>query len=190
MAQVMGRSGYERSTIQEIAGEAGLSPGLVHYHFKNKLEILTSLVGEMEGFVRQRFERIAAENAGAEARLYAYIDARLGLAADSAPSYVSAWVMIAAEALVQVDVRRLYERVIANEINGVTSLIAACLKDRQKTARGAREAAVGLVALMEGCFQLGTAARDVMPLGRAAGIAKRFARDCLAMHAPAASQQH
>ena len=44
---MIARHGYEKATIQAIAAQAGLAPGLIHYHFKNKQEILVSLIGTM-----------------------------------------------------------------------------------------------------------------------------------------------
>ena len=35
---VVATNGYERATIQLIAKQAGLAPGLVHYPFKDKRE--------------------------------------------------------------------------------------------------------------------------------------------------------
>jgi len=49
LVMVLSERGYERSSVQAIASAAGLSPGLVHYHFKNKLEILVELVERLDG---------------------------------------------------------------------------------------------------------------------------------------------
>ena len=40
----MADRGYERASVTAIAKAAGLTPGLVHYHFHNKKEILLALV--------------------------------------------------------------------------------------------------------------------------------------------------
>ena len=45
---VIARHGYEKATIQAIAAQAGLAPGLIHYHFKSKQEILVSLIGAID----------------------------------------------------------------------------------------------------------------------------------------------
>ena len=36
LLRVMAKTGYERASIADIAAEAQLSPGLLHYHFKSK----------------------------------------------------------------------------------------------------------------------------------------------------------
>ena len=45
--QVVGRKGYYNFTIKDIAKEAGLSTGLVHYYFKDKQDLLFNLLKEM-----------------------------------------------------------------------------------------------------------------------------------------------
>jgi len=42
--KVMSEKGYEKASIKDIASEAGITPGLIHYYFRNKEEILTDLL--------------------------------------------------------------------------------------------------------------------------------------------------
>ncbi len=42
--KVLTRQGYARTTIKEVAAEAGVSRGLLHYYFKNKEEMLFTVV--------------------------------------------------------------------------------------------------------------------------------------------------
>ncbi|HEY4122015.1 MAG TPA: TetR family transcriptional regulator, partial [Byssovorax sp.] len=43
LARVMAARGYERATVAQIAAEAGLAAGLVHYHFASKRDVLLTL---------------------------------------------------------------------------------------------------------------------------------------------------
>jgi len=45
--QVVSKKGYYNFTIKDIAQEAGLSTGLVHYYFKDKQDLLFNLLKEM-----------------------------------------------------------------------------------------------------------------------------------------------
>ncbi len=45
--QVVSRMGYYNFTIKDLAKEAGLSTGLVHYYFKDKQDLLFNLLKEM-----------------------------------------------------------------------------------------------------------------------------------------------
>ena len=44
--RVLGRKGYARATISEVAKEAGVSRGLLHYYFKSKEEMLARVMRE------------------------------------------------------------------------------------------------------------------------------------------------
>ena len=47
-ATVLGRIGYSDSSVKQIALEAGVAPGLVHYYFTSKEELLVAVVHELE----------------------------------------------------------------------------------------------------------------------------------------------
>ncbi|MCM3039376.1 TetR/AcrR family transcriptional regulator [Paenibacillus motobuensis] len=42
--KVMSAKGYEKASIKDIALEAGITPGLIHYYFRSKEEILMELL--------------------------------------------------------------------------------------------------------------------------------------------------
>src|SRR5438105_2175274 len=42
----MSRRGYENTTIKDIAEEAGVAPGLVHYYFSSKQELVLAVLVE------------------------------------------------------------------------------------------------------------------------------------------------
>jgi TetR/AcrR family transcriptional regulator, transcriptional repressor of bet genes len=175
MLPVIARHGYEKATIQAIAREAGMTPGLIHYHFKSKQEILVALVEAIVDYARVRYEGEGSASAGPMDRLQAYVRARLGLGAGAAPDMVAAWVMIGAEAVRQAEVRALYEKAIAQELALLTELLSACLAEKGRATGIAATLAAGLVAMMEGAFQLSSAAIGVMPVGYAAEAAMAFA---------------
>jgi len=50
--RVVSKKGYYNFTIRDIANEAGLSTGLVHYYFKDKDELLLTLLKEMNSNLR------------------------------------------------------------------------------------------------------------------------------------------
>jgi AcrR family transcriptional regulator len=47
-ARVLGRMGYADGSIKQIALEAGVAPGLVHYYFTSKEELLVAVVHDLE----------------------------------------------------------------------------------------------------------------------------------------------
>jgi AcrR family transcriptional regulator len=54
---VLGRQGYENTSIKEIAEEAGVAQGLVHYYFKSKQQLVLAVLE----FVCQKVELGAVE---------------------------------------------------------------------------------------------------------------------------------
>src|ERR1700742_120467 len=85
LMQVMATQGYDGASTQTIAEAAGLSPGLVHYHFKNKREVLLALIEALGARLDSRFERRAEQTGSPRGRLYAFIDAHLALGTDASP---------------------------------------------------------------------------------------------------------
>jgi TetR/AcrR family transcriptional repressor of bet genes len=168
---VMAEHGYEKATIQLIAQKAGLAPGLLHYHFKTKAEILLELVKTLANLSRQRFLDFAESASTADERLRAYINARLAKGQGADPHAVAAWVVIGAEAVRQPDVRAVYQDAVRAETALIEELLSACFIDRGRALTTVRALAAALLALIEGAFQLASAAPEVMPVGYAATMA-------------------
>ncbi|GAB6271361.1 MAG: TetR/AcrR family transcriptional regulator [Smithellaceae bacterium] len=55
--KVVGEKGYSDFTIKDIAREAGLSTGLVHYYFKNKEDLLFKLLKGMNDNLKHDLNR-------------------------------------------------------------------------------------------------------------------------------------
>ena len=182
----IGEHGYEKATIQVIARHAGLAPGLIHYHFGNKREILVELMKTMSKFAAARYAQLASAAKTPEQHLLAYLHSRMGKGDGANPEAVSAWVMIGAEAVRQPEVRELFTVIIADEIALARRLLADCLAAQGKRTKRAGELAAALLAFMEGAFQLSSAARDVMPVGYAASMAQQLVERFIAGE-PAAS---
>ena len=171
LLEAIGEHGYDKATVQTIAQKAGLAPGLIHYHFRNKEEILLELVKSLAAVAQRRFEGLAASATDAAARLKAYVDARLALGDGAEPQAVAAWVVIGAEAIRQPLVRAAYQDAVAAERALLEALLNDYLGDRRKSAACAGQLAAALIAFMEGAFQLSSAAGDIMPRGYAADMA-------------------
>lgn len=167
----MAEHGYEKATIQLIAQKAGLAPGLVHYHFKTKAEILFELIRTLASLSRQRYLGFAESATSPDDRLRAYINARLAKGEGADPHAVAAWVVIGAEAVRQPEVRAIYQDVVRAEADLIEELLTACFKERGRARAQVKPLAAALLALIEGAFQLASAAPDVMPAGYAAGTA-------------------
>lgn len=165
LARVMAARGYAKATIQEIAREAGLSPGLVHYHFGSKQEILLALIESLGSIVRARLDSQAPDPAE---RLFAAIDAIVGTEQGIDSDAVACWVVIGAEAVRQPEVRRLYERLMREAIDELADAFGEAMRKRGRSDASARAAALSVVASIEGFFRLAAGAPSVVPHGSAA----------------------
>jgi TetR/AcrR family transcriptional regulator, transcriptional repressor of bet genes len=101
----MATAGFSRATTKSIAERAGLAPGLVHYHFKDKETILHALVERLIAQADARYETLSATTACPADRLRAYIDARVGAGATAEAEQVSVWVALMADAMAIPSVR-------------------------------------------------------------------------------------
>ena len=164
----MATHGYEGASIQAIGKAAGLAPGLVHYHFDTKAEVLLALVERLVAQVRARYAARSGD------RLDAFIDAHLALGPDADPRAVAAWSIIGAEALRQPEVRRLYRAALASTVRELKRLVAARLKEHQRATRGAGRIAAAVVSAIEGAFRIAAAAPGALPAGYAAPMVRRM----------------
>jgi AcrR family transcriptional regulator len=72
--KVVGEKGYNEFTIRDIAVEAGLSTGLVHYYFKNKEELLFTLLKEMNANLKYNLNKALTVLEEPQDKLLAFCD--------------------------------------------------------------------------------------------------------------------
>ncbi len=162
LLKVMAEKGYANATIQAIAKQAELKPGLIHYHFKSKQEILVELVKWVSEQAQARFDVLSEKANTPWEKLKAFVDARLAKGSSENPEAVAAWVVISAEAIRQTEVKTLYEDAIDSQLKTLIQLLTEA-SDGKLSKNRARDIASITVAAMEGAFTLSVAAGDVMP---------------------------
>jgi len=70
--KVVGEKGYSDFTIKDIAREAGLSAGLVHYYFKNKEDLLFKLLKGMNANLKNDLGKALASLDDPQEKLLAF----------------------------------------------------------------------------------------------------------------------
>ncbi len=109
----IGRRGYANTTLTHVAGEAGLSPGIVNFYFKSKEQLLQAtleqLGDEYAAFLREQLEKAGPS---AAARLEAMIEADFDPRVFTLEK-VSVWYAFWAEAHAQPSYRTLVSRMEA-----------------------------------------------------------------------------
>src|SRR5262245_30499357 len=100
LMKVMATRGYDGASIADIAKAARLTPGLVHYHFKSKQEILLAalhdLVSRHDANLSARLESLDGDPI---TEIAAFIDFHLGLGAGADPEALACWILLSGEAL-------------------------------------------------------------------------------------------
>jgi TetR/AcrR family transcriptional repressor of bet genes len=163
--EVMATQGYAKATIAAIADKANLAPGLIHYHFKNKQEILLELIKQVSDLTMERYQENLLSVKSAKDHLKAYIDARLAKGNSDTSAYVAAWVVIGTEAIRQEEVRQVYEDVLKKQQKIIEGLLEELTGKDKKSIK---KMAGIIMAAIEGAFQLSVAAKNIMPQGYAA----------------------
>lgn len=170
---VMALHGYEAASVAEVARAAGLTTGLVHYHFKSKQKILLALVERLGEGVEKRLTTRLTKAEGPRAKLEAVLDVHLARGQGD-PAALACWVAIGSEAIRQPEVREAYSAVLRRRLELLSTLLREALAEADQPTRDARAGAAGLSAAIEGYFQLAAAAPDLVPRGSAARSAKRM----------------
>lgn len=185
LMRVMATHGYSGASIGRIAEAAGLAPGLIHYHFASKQEILLAAIERLASAARRRIElRVEAAGPGSRARLHAMLDALLALGSDAAPEHVAFWALLGAEAVRQDEIRAVWEPWVRELTSEIERLVrGACVEERRATS-GAGAIAAALVAMAQGYYTLAAAAPSIVPRGSAAKHARRVADGLLDTQRP------
>ncbi len=173
LVSVMARVGYEGATVVAVAEEAGLAPGLIHYHFANTQQILVAVVEHLSRRLETRVEE-RLEHAGKDPkrRVHALVDAYVALGKDAAARAVSACVLIGADAVRQEEVRDLYRSALARSLDLLRTEVGDYLRSEGRSARNAGKIAAAVLSAMlsaiEGSYQIAVGAPGLLPVGFAA----------------------
>jgi TetR/AcrR family transcriptional repressor of bet genes len=185
LTAVMAKRGYDGASVADVARAAGLTPGLVHYHFKNKEEILLAALAALLVRHDERLEARLAEAGGEpNAEVEAFIDFHLGLGADADPEALSCWILISGEALRNAKVRARFERGVEGMVERLAQIVAGGVARRAFTCASVPAAASALVATIQGYFVLAATARRTIPKGSAAAATKQMAAGLLSPRRP------
>jgi TetR/AcrR family transcriptional regulator, transcriptional repressor of bet genes len=170
------RRGYAGATVPQVAARAGLAPGLIHYHFASKQELLLELLRHLRGLVDERVRRRVRPGDGAPARLDAFLDALLSLERDADRGAVACWQVLGAEALHDRALGREYRRALRAFLRALEVILAGWPGLRRAQIR---PAAAAILAAVQGCFALAACDPRAIPPGTAAASLRRMARGLL-----------
>jgi TetR/AcrR family transcriptional repressor of bet genes len=171
---VMAKHGYDGASIGDIAKRARVAPGIVHYHFANKLEILVEAVRALAAEHEREITSALAEISGASAQLTAMIELHLDLK-HADPARLSCWIQIAGEALRHAPIRAELEQSLAALAGSFRSIIERGVAARELVCADPRAAAAALTATIQGYFVVAATTTSVIPRGTAAACTLKMA---------------
>ena len=171
----MAKKGYEGAALSDVAAEAGLTQGLIHYHFKDKMEIL--LEAQRMLMTRHMVALGAAvHSAGSPARqVAAFIDFHLGLGATKNPEALACWITLIGEAIRHQAVRDEFEKITKSLAEMLAAILKQGKSDKLFRCDDPLVDAAALVAAIQGYLVLAATARSVIPRGSAAASTKAMA---------------
>ncbi len=173
--KVLAANGYERATTASIAESAGLTTGLIHYHFGSKLEILLELVATIGAELEARFQRMSEGEDLALAQLAAFIDSRLARGHDAKPDLVACWVAIGTEAVRIPEVGQVYGDLMLAQHRQLQDIVSRIPLSDVEPA----EVATAILAAIEGCYQLALTVPEIAPTGFASRSVRRMTEGLL-----------
>jgi len=149
--RAIGRFGYANTTLTHVAGEAGLSPGIVNFYFKSKdqllLATLEQIVEEYSAFWQQALSKgKVAPAAGLEAMIEADFHASV-----CNPEKISIWYAFWAEAGNNPAYQGLVQRLETDYIQQTVELCNRVIAEGGYGIDG-RTVAVGLNAMIDGLW--------------------------------------
>jgi TetR/AcrR family transcriptional repressor of bet genes len=176
LVKVMARRGYDGASIADVARAARLTPGLVHYHFANKQEILLAALDDLVARHQAGLDaRLAEAGGNPAAEVGAFIDFHLRLGADADQEALACWVLLSGEALREPKVQAGMEKALAAISGRLVDIIRRGAERRVFSCEDPRAAAGALVATIQGYFVLAATARRLIPKGSAARATRQMA---------------
>jgi TetR/AcrR family transcriptional repressor of bet genes len=190
LVKVMAKRGYDGASVADIAKTARLTPGLVHYHFKNKREVLLAALDDLVLRHDAQLE-VRLTRAGGDPILdvASFIDFHLGFGADADPEVLACWILLSGEALREPKVRVAFEKALGAAVARLSEVIRRGVEQRVFACEAADAAASALVAAIQGYFVLAATARKIIPKGSAAVSTKRMAEGLLRPSRPFTSKE-
>ena len=170
LMRALAERGYAGASVANIAREANLAPGLVHYYFGSKQEMLLELLESIRGAIRvRRDERLARAGDDPRAKLFALTDALLEHDPSGGTGPVEAtWVVIAAEAIHQPAVREAYGAMLVELVDRLETGLRNVLRAEGRVARDVRSLAAAITAAIQGVYQMDATVAGVAKRGSSA----------------------
>lgn len=85
--ELLGRFGYRKMSMEDVARAAGIGKGTIYLHFESKEEVALSTIDRLVDRVVERLDEVAAQDAPAATRLRSMLQARVLIRLDGVQHY-------------------------------------------------------------------------------------------------------
>ena len=180
LLHVMASVGYEKASIQSIAKQAGLAPGLIHYLFKTKQDILIAAIHWIATSSEKRLQAMLNGAQDPWEKLNAFVNAKLATGETQMPQVVAAWIVVASESIKHDEVRTIYQNLIKTQLDILSNLLVNIWTSKIEIDDEVTHLSAIIISAIEGAFQLSVTAPDAMPKDYAAESVIRLIESRLA----------
>jgi AcrR family transcriptional regulator len=167
----LARDGYAGLTMKRIAAEAGLSPGILHYYFRDKRAILARAAATVVADLDRRVATETRSARNARGRLRALLRACLRVALESR-DFWAVFIELWGEALHDRELARLNRRAYARARRFLARSVTQGMAAGAFRKVSPDEAAAVILAVTDGLSLQLTFDPDLMPVGRAVRLAE------------------
>ena len=174
----MADHGYDGATTQIIAAEAGLTPGVIHYHFDSKQSILIELIDHLFQLLEERYHKLLKSNRPSD-QLTAFINAHVAFGKGESKKAVLCWVAIGAEAVKQPEVKLAYQNATSKQLVKLETILKDLLKQSGRKSTKTKEIALAIVAAIDGTYRLQVSAPKHIVRGFAQATINDIALDLI-----------
>jgi len=122
--EIIAEKGYYNFTMMDIAKRAGVSSGLIHHYFKDKENMLVTLLREMQQNVRLSLERAIEPVADPMEKLGIFIDQAFGLVENE-----KEYIYVTFDFLTQIKFNERMQRILSKLYRGYRETLTQILRE-------------------------------------------------------------
>lgn len=122
--EIIAEKGYYNFTMMDIAKQAGVSSGLIHHYFKDKENMLVTLLREMQQNVRSSLERALEKEDDPQQKLGIFIDQGFNLVENERE-----YIYVTFDFLTQIKFNERMQRILSKLYRGYRETLSQILRE-------------------------------------------------------------
>lgn len=122
--EIIAEKGYYNFTMMDIAKRAGVSSGLIHHYFKDKENMLVTLLREMQNNVRLSLERALEREADPKEKLGIFVDQGFNLVENERE-----YIYVTFDFLTQIKFNERMQRILSKLYRGYRESLTLILRE-------------------------------------------------------------